>query len=97
MESEEVLKVLKSIPKQNENNENDERYNRLRYIIDFLNCVVHFKSKPIKGKDTALDIAKLILQDDNISKIDEKVIDKMCVEYITILYEIFKINCMNKI
>lgn len=88
-------KFLKSIPKQTiADKENIQRYERLRAILDFLHCMVHFKSKPRRKENTAVDIAKEILSDKTVRAINESVFDKMCRAYIVTLYEIFSVNCM---
>jgi len=81
--------VLKSLPKPtNENGGREEIYVQLQIYKSILNELAHLNTT------TALQEIKKLSDYSNLEEIDNTAFDKICTDYIMILYKLFRENCM---
>jgi len=77
-------RFLSNVPKQSDTGEENQKlYTFIRNTRDFLNDFHHLNA-------TALDKARVILNEPTRTSIDDNAFDKICVEYITALHNLFK-------
>lgn len=76
-------RFFKTTPIRSTSEEDREIWEKNRNFKDFLNDLAHFQVG-------ALDKAKIVVNDDSVSEIDEKVFDKICTNFILHLEKLFK-------
>ncbi len=81
--------ALKSLPKPtNRKGEKEEIYSRLQIYKNILNELAHLNTM------TALQEIKKLLDYKNLEEIDSEAFDKICTDYIMLLHQLFRENCM---
>ena len=81
--------VLKCLPEPaNKNGQVEEKYPTLQKYKDFLNEMAHLNG------NRAIEKANGIPNRKNVSGIDAKLFDKICTDFIFLLHNLFRENCM---
>ncbi|QQR78227.1 MAG: hypothetical protein IPJ68_04045 [Candidatus Moraniibacteriota bacterium] len=81
--------ALASLPPQtNSTGQREQIYADLQLYKEFLNDLAHLQG------NSALKNARLILGDTTLADIDDRVFDKICTQFIDLLYSLFRQHCM---
>lgn len=83
-----AMKVLKCLPKRSDSEQASILYESIGKYKEFLNEFSHLRT------DNALKCAQEILDENDLNLIDEETFDKLCTNFIRLLYELFNKYCI---